>query len=199
MTGKKNGNNNNNNKSNKTRSSSPNNNQQQRPAKKQFIELPQPTEASSSKDISENVASSDMELDTTACPINDKGKASETSLSSPEAPIDINQAFDATENGLDNDKNKASGIHLERETEAPIYFAYCAAERFFPAKLIEKNRTRCVTYSHHIILLSLVHQYALTLMTPTKKLSELDLPRTMKPIMQSPSKVLVWIMTHFYP
>jgi hypothetical protein len=150
MTGKKNGNNNNNNKSNKTRSSSPNNEQQQRPAKKQFIELSQPTEASSSKDTSKNVASSDMELDTTARPLSDKGKAPETSSSSPKAPIDIDQAFDATENGLDNDKNKASGIHLERETEAPIYFAYCAAERFFPAKTNrEKQNEACDIFASH--------------------------------------------------
>src|SRR3954452_18573584 len=105
MTRKKNRNNNNN-KSNKTRSSSPNNDQQQRPSKKQFIELPQQSAATFSKEPSENIASVNMELDTTAPLLSDKEKAPETSSPLPEKTIDVDQSFDATENGL-NDKNKA--------------------------------------------------------------------------------------------
>src|SRR4051794_28313682 len=108
-----------------------------------------------------------MELDTTALPLSDKGKAPETSSPPPEKTIDVDQSFNATENGL-NDKNKANGIHLEQEMEAPIYFAYCVAERFFPEKQIEKNKTRRVTSLHRILHLSLVPQYAHTPTVPTK-------------------------------
>ena len=78
--------------------------------------------------------STEIDIESTALPLNDKGKEPETSSSTLKVPLDIDQSFDATENGLDNNKNKANGIHLKRETEAPIYFAYCAAELFHPTK-----------------------------------------------------------------
>ena len=78
--------------------------------------------------------STDIDIESTALSFNDKGKAPETSSSTPKVPLDIDQSFNATENRLDNNKNKANGIHLERETDAPIYFAYCVAELFYSTK-----------------------------------------------------------------
>ncbi|CAI2196287.1 565_t:CDS:2, partial [Funneliformis geosporum] len=82
-----------------------------------------------------------MEVENTSTSIpTDKGKAPEINIPSVnKEPLDYDQSFDVAENMLDKN-NGNNALHFGRETEAPIFFAFCAADIFLPNK---PNKEKC--------------------------------------------------------
>ena len=93
-------------------------------------------------------------------------KDSETTAAGADNTMDEDQAFDASENLL-NDKNVSKNtITFERVRDATTFYIYCAAETFLPNKSFrEKTNKACELFNGAAYLRSLVRQLNKTLKT----------------------------------
>ena len=74
-----------------------------------------------------------MEVDPVPPTSIDKGKQPEVPLP-PNNNYSVDESFDAAENLLRLDGNNSNIINFAREDDSPLFFAYCANDKFLPGR-----------------------------------------------------------------